>query len=48
MQVAAALSAQQFRSAASLPNPYLKNVGGAAQQISGKNHLYVSHPNQKY
>lgn len=38
MQVAAALNAQQqYRSAAaaSLQNPYVKNVGGSQQQMSG-------------
>uniref|UniRef100_A0AAR5Q3P1 BAT2 N-terminal domain-containing protein n=1 Tax=Dendroctonus ponderosae TaxID=77166 RepID=A0AAR5Q3P1_DENPD len=37
MQVAAALNVQQFRSAAaaSMQNPYMKNVGGGGQSISG-------------
>lgn len=36
MQVAAAISAQQYRSAAAgLPNPYLKGVGGGGQQVTG-------------
>lgn len=45
MQVAAALNVQQFRSAAaaSMQNPYMKNVGGGGQSISGKNNLYVNH-----
>lgn len=48
MQVAAALNVQQFRSAAaaSMQNPYMKNVGGGGQSISGKNNLYVNHWNK--